>query len=66
MTDRISHEDMAFELDKLVYSKTTWLGDCAQGPRPGPQHEIDIKRRELAVLKQAAADYRAAAERKDQ
>jgi hypothetical protein len=63
MTERLSHADMAFELDKLVYSKTVWLADYAQGPRRRPEHEADVKRRELAVLRQAADDYRRAAER---
>jgi hypothetical protein len=52
---------MADELDKLVYSKTTWLGDFAQGAKKRPDHEIEVKRRELAVLRQAAEDYRRAA-----
>lgn len=48
---------MAFELDKLVYAKATWLADFAQGRNKRPDHEIEIKRREFDVLQQAAADY---------
>lgn len=64
MTDRLSHEVMADEFDKLVYGKTCWLADFTHGHRKRPDHEIETKQRELAVLKQAAGDYRAAAQRR--
>lgn len=60
MSDRLSSDLMADELDKLVYSKLSWVSDF-EAKRPG--HEVEIKRRELAVLRQAASDYRAAHER---
>lgn len=63
MSDRIPSIDMAHELDLMVYSKATWLGDFAQGRNKRPDHEIDQKRRELDVLKQAAFEYRASAEK---
>lgn len=62
--DAFSHAEMAAELDKLVYAKATWLADFAQGPKKRPDHEIEVRRRELAVLKQAAGDYHAASERR--
>jgi hypothetical protein len=64
MTDRIPHSEMADEMDKLIYSKTDWLSRFSQGQDKRPDHEIEVKRRELAVLRQAAADYRAAAGRR--
>lgn len=60
---RFTPAEMAHELDKLVYSKATWLADHGQGPRARPEHEIEIKRREKAVLEQAAAAYHKMAER---
>lgn len=60
---RFTHAEMADDLDKLVYGKTCWLADFGGGRKKRPDHEIETKRRELAVLRQATADYRAAAER---
>ena len=65
MSERFSHSFMADELDKLVYSKTVWLADFSQGHKKRPDHEIETRRRELDVLRQAAGDYRQAAERRD-
>lgn len=64
MTERHPHTFMADEFDKLVFSKASWLADLSQGQKKRPDHEIEIKRRELSVLRQAAEDYRQAAERK--
>lgn len=58
---RLSHDEMAHEMDKLVYSKADWLARFSSGKRP--EHEIEVKRRELLVLKQAAEDYRLASAR---
>lgn len=63
MSERLSHTDMADELAKLIYSKTTWLADFSHGARKRPDHEVEQKRRELTVLQQAFEDYSAAAER---
>ncbi len=63
MTTRISNLDMAQELNKLVIGKATWLQDFSEGRRKRPDHEIETRWRELAVLKQAVSDYAAAAER---
>lgn len=63
MPERMDHEFMADEMDKIVYSKSTWLATFDHGPKKRPDHEIETKRRELEVLKQAASDYRAAAQR---
>lgn len=64
MTERFTHAEMAEEMDKLVYAKATWLADFGQGQKKRPEWEVTIRRRELAVLKQAAGDYHAAAERR--
>ena len=64
MADRLAHSEMAEELDKLVWSKATWLTEFRDGRGKRPEFEIETKRREHAVLQQAAADYRRAAQRK--
>jgi hypothetical protein len=58
----IPYAEMADELMKLVYSKHTWLNQFSGPKHPRPEHELVVRRRELAVLQQAAADYRHAAE----
>jgi hypothetical protein len=62
MTPRFSHAEMADEISKLVWSKRTWLEGV--GVRR-PAHEIETRKRELAVLEQAETDYRHAAQRKE-
>lgn len=63
MSERIPSLTMAEEIDLMIYAKTTWLADFGQGQKKRPEFEIDLKRRELAVLKQAAFEYRASAEK---
>ncbi|MGO4449071.1 hypothetical protein AB4Y96_09100 [Phyllobacterium sp. TAF24] len=63
MTERIPNDEMADELNRQVISKASWLQDFSAGKRKRPVHEIETKWRELAVLKQASADYRRASER---
>ena len=63
MADRFSHEEMAYEISKLVYGKLDWLGRFSSGKSKRSDHEIELKRRELSVLQQAKDDYRKAAER---
>lgn len=58
-----SPAEMAEEIEKLAWSKRTWLSDFADGRNKRPDHEITVKRLELEVLEQAARDYRRAAER---
>ncbi|SFJ54648.1 hypothetical protein SAMN04515648_4531 [Phyllobacterium sp. CL33Tsu] len=60
---RIPNHEMADELNKLVIGKATWLQDFSEGRRKRPEHEIETRWRELAVLKQAVSDYSAAADR---
>lgn len=60
---RLSHFDMAHEIGKLVYAKIDWLHRFSGGKLKRADHEIETKRRELAVLQQAQADYHKAAER---
>jgi len=63
MSERIPSLDMADELDRMIYGKTVWLADFSEGKKKRPDHEIEHKRRELAVLRQAAHEYRASADR---
>ena len=63
MSDRIPSLDMADAFDRMIYGKATWLADFAQGRNKRPDHEIEEKTHELAVLKQAAFEYRASAEK---
>jgi hypothetical protein len=63
MSGRIPHDEMVEELGKLVWSKQTWLDDFSTGKAKRPDHDIDARRRELVVLKQARADYEIAAKR---
>lgn len=63
MTERFSNQEMAEELNKLVIGKATWLQEFSEGRRKRPDHEIETRWRELAVLKQAVSDYTAAAQR---
>ena len=63
-------EEMADELDKLVYHKDMWLQ--AHGPSTGdyksrrPAHEVETELHKHKVLLQAAQDYRAHADRQRQ
>lgn len=63
MTDLIPSIDMAEALDSMVYGKATWLSDFSEGRKKRPDYEIEQKQRELLVLKQAAREYRASAEK---
>lgn len=63
MSERISSQVMAYELDKQVKSKADWLETFSAGKQKRPDHEIETKRREFDVLRQAAGDYHAAARR---
>lgn len=63
MNRQFSHAEMAEEMSMLVWSKQTWLDDFGSGRNKRPDHEIQIKQRELEVLQQAEADYRKAAQR---
>lgn len=60
---RLSSSDMAHELAKLVYGKIDWLHRFSTGKQRRGDHEIELKRRELAVLQQAKEDYERAAAR---
>ena len=60
---RLSFEDMADDLGKMAVSKAWWLEACSSGPKKRPDHELDIQRKHLKVLQQAAADYQRAATR---
>lgn len=64
MSRQFTHAEMADEIGKLVWSKQTWLDTFSTGAKRRPEHDIETRERELAVLQQAEADYRSAAERK--
>lgn len=48
---------------ETLSAEVNWLSRFSTGKQKRPDHEIEIKRSDLAVLCQAAADYRAAASR---
>lgn len=64
MKRQFTHAEMAEEISKLVWSKQTWLDTFSNGAKRRPDHDIETRQRELAVLQQAEVDYRNAAERK--
>lgn len=61
--ERLSFGDMADDLTKMATSKSWWLEACSSGPKKRPDHELEIQRKHLAVLQQAADDYQRAADR---
>ena len=63
MSERITHSDMAFAMQKLLYSKELWIKTHGSGKASRPAHEVDEQRGLCAALRQAAADYSAAATR---
>lgn len=63
MPERFTHAEMAHEMDRMAHSKYGWLSTFSTGKKKRPDHEIETQRHHLAVLRQAAADYRNAAER---
>lgn len=63
MSDRLSSQDMADELSKLIYGKLDWLSKFSDGKNKRPDHDIERVRYENKVLTQAAHDYRRAAQR---
>jgi hypothetical protein len=63
MNRQFSHSEMAEEIGKMAWSKRAWLETFSSGSNRRPDHDIETRSRELAVLQQAEADYRRAAER---
>ncbi|MDX3927650.1 MAG: hypothetical protein QHC90_17810 [Shinella sp.] len=47
----------------MIASKADWLETFSSGSKKRPDHEIEIQRKHLAVLQQAAEDYQRAADR---
>jgi hypothetical protein len=64
MNRQFSHSEMVEEIGKMLWSKRTWLDTFSSGSNRRADHEIETRSRELAVLQQAEADYRAAADRR--
>jgi hypothetical protein len=50
-------------MNAFAYGKVDWLSRFGDGRNRRGDHEIELKRRELAVLQQAKEDYQKAAER---
>ncbi|GAA0616954.1 hypothetical protein GCM10008943_34270 [Paenochrobactrum glaciei] len=63
MQDRISHNDMAFAMQKMLYSKELWIKTHARGKNPRPFHEVEEQEGLCRALRQAVHDYSAAASR---
>lgn len=61
--ERLSHADMADDLRKMVTSKAHWLETFSSGSKKRPDGELEIQRKHLTVLQQAAEDYQRAADR---
>lgn len=61
--NRFTHDEMAFELGKLIYGKSEWLRRFSGGKDKRPDHDLETRRRERRVLEQARDDYTAAAKR---
>jgi hypothetical protein len=61
--DRLSYAEMVAGLRKMIASKADWLETFSSGSKKRPDHEIEIQRKHLAVLQQAAEDYQRAADR---
>ena len=56
-----THEEMAFEIGKIAWSRRQWL---ERPPKTWPATDIERKQRELAVLEQAERMFAKAAARK--
>lgn len=46
----------------MIVGKNQWLETFSSGPKKRPDHEIEGKRREVAILNTIADDYRKAVE----
>jgi len=62
-SDRLSYAEMVEGLGKMITSKTDWLETFSSGSKKRPDHELEIQRKHLTVLQQAAEDYQRAADR---
>lgn len=60
---RFSHGEMAHEMERMAHAKQGWLSTFSAGKKKRPDHEIEAQRLHLAVLRQAAEEYRNAAAR---
>ena len=63
MSERISHSDMAFAMQKMLYSKELWIKTHGGVKTPRPAHEVEEQRSLCDALRQAVSDYSAAASR---
>jgi hypothetical protein len=54
---------MAHEMERMAHAKQGWLSTFSAGKKKRPDHEIEAQRLHLAVLRQAADEYRNAAAR---
>ena len=53
----LTPDEMAFELNKMIYAKQTWLSDFSGGRNKRPDFELEQRRRELGCLTQARDAY---------
>lgn len=53
----LTPDEMAFELNKMIYAKQTWLSDFSEGRNKRSDFEISQRRRELECLTQARDAY---------
>ena len=63
MSERISHSDMAFAMQKMLYSKELWIKKHGAGKAPRPAREVEEQRSLCHALRQAVSDYSTAASR---
>lgn len=58
-----SFREILDEVEKMIWSKRTWIESFSTGKSKRPDHEIETKTREVAVLERVATDYRRASGR---
>ncbi len=63
MSNRLSHQDMVFAMQKMLYSKELWIKTHGAGKAPRPSHEVEEQRSLCDALRQAVSDYSVAASR---
>lgn len=66
MSERLSHQEMADIMTGSAYLLEDFIEKHRRMSPPRPEHWFHQQERELRARKQAAEDYRRAAERKQQ
>lgn len=57
-------QDKLARVEKIKNEKVWWLGDFSSGKNKRPDHELENRRGDVAVLEAVAQDYRNAIARK--